>query len=128
MLFLPISRFNLAINDRTLHLFFSFASSNSHLHSCLLYAAIHSFTFILLHAHTCTSTCAENTDRHKREKLTPYACSQSAYCPLLRKASDRMIIASRSFALFVRCFCAFSLSPFPSSLSSILFIRSSVHV
>lgn len=52
---------------------------------------------------------ASRTRTHTREKLTPYARSQSVCRPLLRKASDGMIMASRSCVFFVRCFYSFSL-------------------
>ena len=54
-----------------------------------------------------------------RAKLTPYTRLQSVCRSLLRKASDRMIIAFRSFSSFAPCVRV-------CSLSSTAFVRSSV--
>jgi hypothetical protein len=93
-----------SIQSLAIALFFSFASSSNtltHTHT-----SIHSHA--LTRIYTLTSTWAENTDRQKKKKLTPYARFQSACRPSLREASDdRMIIAVR---LFVCCLYTRSLS------------------
>ncbi len=97
-------------------LLFRIEQQHTHMHT-----SIHSYALTRTYTHTFTSTWAENTDRQKKKKLTPYVRFQSACRPSLREASDdRMIIAVRLFV------CYLYIHTHTLSLSAIPFIRSFV--